>query len=53
MANLYDINVDYTMNPHASVTAYWGYAVGGGVVESIYPMKKNASLGFVELNYKF
>ena len=53
LANLYDMNVDYIMNPHVSVTAYWGYAVGGGVIESIYSTKKNGSLGFVELNYKF
>ena len=53
LANVYDINVDYTFSSNVSLIAYWAYAAGHSVIASIYPANKNASLGFLELNIKF
>jgi hypothetical protein len=53
LANLYDLSADYTFNAHASMAAYWGYAVGHAVIASVYPRNKNGSLGFIEFNFKF
>lgn len=53
LARIYDMNVDYVLNPHASMTAYWGYAFGGTVISKIYERNKNGSFGFLELNVRF
>jgi hypothetical protein len=53
LANLYDLSVDYAFNAHASMAAYWGYAVGHAVIASIYPRNKNGSLGYIEFTFKF
>jgi hypothetical protein len=53
LSGLYDASVDWTVNPHASITCYYGYADGRRVVESIYPRGSSGSLGYVELTYRF
>jgi alginate export protein len=53
LANLYDMQVDYRVNPAVSVTGYFGFAQGLAVTRAIYPKGKDAQLGYVELNYRF
>jgi hypothetical protein len=52
LANLWDINLDWKVNPKVSLTAYLGYAGGKSVVSAIYPKGPTAHFGYVELNYK-
>jgi hypothetical protein len=52
LADMFDLSVDYTVSRRTSATLYAGWAAGGGVVESIYPAGKNASLVYLELNQK-
>jgi hypothetical protein len=53
LATLYDISGDYNWKNGVSVGLYFGYAVGGPVIKSIYPANANGSLGYTELNYHF
>jgi hypothetical protein len=53
LANLYDISLDVTVNPHLSVTPYLGYAVGKSVIRNIYPNGNSGNLVFLEATYKF
>lgn len=53
LANLYDVNVDVTINSHLSVTPYYGYAQGKSVIQSIYPKGKDGHLAFLETNFRF
>ena len=52
LANLFDVSVDYTINPMTSVGLYYGYAQGRGVFDAIYG-QSNAHLAFVEFSRKF
>lgn len=53
LANLYDASIDWLVSPVATLSAYYGYATGGAVIEKIYPNGKNGSLGYLELSYRF
>jgi hypothetical protein len=53
LANLYDANVDVTINAHLVVTPYLGYAAGKSVIQAIYPKGKDGHLAFLELTYKY
>ena len=53
LATLYDVSADYTVNSHAAIGVYYGYAAGKLVPQSIYPLGKNANLGFLELTFRF
>lgn len=53
LANLYDTSVEYRVNPHLSLTGYYGYADGRAVTTAIYPKGKNAAMGYAEVLYKF
>jgi hypothetical protein len=53
LANLYDVNVDITINSHLSVSPYYGYAQGKSVIQSIYPRGKDGVLAFLETNFRF
>lgn len=53
LATFYDISSDYKWKYGISVGLYFGYAVGGPVVEAIYPTNPNGALGYVEFNYHF
>jgi hypothetical protein len=53
LANLYDANVDITLNSHIVLTPYLGYAAGKSVIAEIYPKGRDGHLAFLEVNYKF
>jgi hypothetical protein len=53
LANLYDMNVDVTINSHLSITPYYGYAQGKSVIHYIYPKGKDGHLAFLEANFRF
>jgi hypothetical protein len=53
LATLYDISGDYNWKYGLSVGLYFGYAVGGAVIKSIFPENKNGALGYTEINYHF
>jgi hypothetical protein len=53
LATLYDGGVDFNCNRHFTTGLYYGRAAGKLVMQSIYPLGKNANYGFVELTYKF
>jgi hypothetical protein len=53
LARVYDVNVDYAVNPRTLITAYWGYAFGGDVIRRIYLQSNRGSFGFLELNVRF
>jgi hypothetical protein len=53
LANLYDVNVDVTLNSHIVITPYLGYAAGKSVIETIYPKGKDGHLAFLEFTFKF
>lgn len=53
LANLYDANLEYRLNPHVTATGYYGYAQGRAAMEAIYPKGKDAQFGFLELIYRF
>jgi hypothetical protein len=53
LATLYDISADYQCMRALSLGLYFGYARGGAVVEHIFPGDSNATLSFVEVNYRF
>jgi len=52
LATLYDASADYNMNSHASFGVYFGRALGGPVIQSIYPNGKNANFGYLELTFR-
>lgn len=53
LATLYDLSVDYNVNSHWNLNAYYGYAAGHSAISGIYPKGTTGSLGYVELGYKF
>jgi len=53
LANLYDLSVDYQVNPHLTLTGYYALATGRTVIEKIYPGGGIGQLGYAELNWKF
>ena len=53
LANLYDANIDYRLNPRVTATAYYGYAQGRAAMQGIYPKGKDGQFGFLELLYRF
>ncbi len=53
LANLYDLSVEYRMNPAFAFTGYFGYAQGLAVMKAIYPQGKDGRLGYLEFTYRF
>jgi len=53
LATLCDVSADYSANRHVAIGAYYAYAAGKLVIQSIYPQGKNANFGFLELTFKF
>jgi hypothetical protein len=53
LANLYDTSVEYRSNSKLTLTGYFGYAQGRGVMQQIYPKVKNGNLGYIEVLYRF
>jgi hypothetical protein len=52
LATLYDASADYNLSNHVSLGAYYGYAAGKLVIQSIYPNGRNAKLGYLELTFR-
>ena len=53
LANLYDLNADYRVNPRLTVTAYLAWAQGLGAMEAIYPRGKDSRLAYLEALIRF
>ena len=53
LATLCDVSADYAVNAHVAIGTYYGHAAGKLVMQSIYPLGKNANLGFLEMTFKF
>ncbi|HWQ56113.1 MAG TPA: alginate export family protein [Bryobacteraceae bacterium] len=53
LANLYDVSIDWQASSAILVTGYVGHARGRGVVRAIYPEGTDATLGCLELVYRF
>ncbi len=53
LANLYDTQLDYRLNPSLTLTGYIGYAQGLAVMEEIYPKGKDGKFGYLEFLYRF
>jgi hypothetical protein len=53
LANLYDSSVEYRLNPHVTLSGYYGFAQGRAAMEAIYPQGKNGKFGYLEALYKF
>ncbi len=53
LGNLYDTSLEYRMNRNLTLTGYFGYTQGLGVMGQIYPQGKNAQFGYLEGLYRF
>jgi hypothetical protein len=53
LANLYDAQIEYRVNPRLTLTGYFGYAQGRGITTTIYPQGKDGRFGYAELLYRF
>lgn len=53
LANLYDTQLDYRVNPKLTLTGYVGYAQGLAAMEAIYPKGKDGQFGYLEFLYRF
>lgn len=53
LANLYDTSIEYRMNPHVTLTGYYGFAQGLAAMRTIYPKGKNGAFGYIEMLYRF
>lgn len=45
--------IDWQTSRAVTLSAYFGYASSGEVIKKIYPKRKNGSLGYLELTYRF
>lgn len=52
LANLYDLSIDWTVNPHLGLTFFVGHAQGRAAVRAIYPGGVNGQFGYIEALYK-
>ncbi|MBI3477386.1 MAG: alginate export family protein [Acidobacteria bacterium] len=53
LANVYDANADYQVNPHVTLTGYYAVATGRAVIQKIYPDGGTGQFGYGELSWKF
>lgn len=53
LATLLDISASLQIHSQVSLDAYFGHALGGSVIKSIYPKGDDASYGYVEFTYRF
>lgn len=52
LANLWDVSMDWKVNPRVTMSTYFGHADGKSVASVIYPKGPRARFGYVELSYK-
>jgi hypothetical protein len=53
LANLYDTSLEWRPRPNVTLTSYFGYAHGRAAADWIYPRRKDARFGYLELMYRF
>ena len=53
LGNLYDVGTDYRVNPHLTLSEYFGYTQGLAAMEQIYPQGKDGKFGYLELLTRF
>jgi len=53
LANVYDVNFEYQLNPRFTFTGYYGWAQGLSVMKAIYPDGKNGAFGYGEVLWRF
>ena len=53
LATLYDASADVALGRHTSITGYYSYAAGKGVIRRIYPTGPNGRFGYLELLVRF
>jgi Alginate export len=53
LATVYDSSLDYLLRRNLTIGGYLAVARGNGVMKSIYPAGRNASLGFLEGTVRF
>ena len=53
LAQLYDVQGDYTFNPHLALALYFGYGHNGAVTRAIFPQDTAIHLFFAEWNVRF
>jgi hypothetical protein len=53
LATLFDTSAEYNVNAHLTLGAYYGYANGKAVTQTIYPKDKNGSFGYLEMTWRF
>ena len=53
LANLYSFGTELILNPHLTVSPYYGHATGKGAIQAVYPRGPNGHLFFLETNYRF
>jgi hypothetical protein len=53
LANTWDLSADYQMTRMFSVSLYYGYAWGKGVLNSIYSGDRNGQFGYIETNLRY
>ena len=52
LANVYDTGLEYRVNRHTTLTAYFGYAQGLAAMKSIYPADKDGRFGYFEALFR-
>jgi hypothetical protein len=53
LANLYDVSADWNVHPKVTLSGYFGFAQGRGVIGNVYPEGRNGAMGFAEVLYRF
>lgn len=53
LATLLDLSADFQIRKNTTLSAYFGYAMGGNVIRNIYPSDPNGFLGYLEVAHKF
>jgi hypothetical protein len=53
LATLYDVSADIAATASLTLSVYYGYARGKGVMAAIYPTRPNAQFAYIELTYRF
>ncbi|HUI54538.1 MAG TPA: alginate export family protein [Bryobacteraceae bacterium] len=52
LATLYDVSLDYAASSHVAAGVYYGRTAGKLVIQSIYPIGRNANLSYLELTLR-
>lgn len=52
LATLWDVSIDYRINPRTTLTGYFANAAGKSVVSAIFPNGNSARLGYIELTVR-